>query len=544
MTQASSPDGRPPASGDAPPSLARRARSLSGLTLLSRVLGVVREQVFARLFGGGMHADALVVAFRIPNLLRDLVAEGALSAAFVPALSRARERGGDRDAEALGRAVLSAILLAVGGVTVLGLVATPWLVDRIAGGFSEGPRGAEKVAETVRLTRILFPFLLLISIAAVLRGVLNTYRRFSVPALGPPLSNLVAIAVGGGLVMAGASIETAATGWAIALLGGGLVSVAVQLPALRRVGLGLRPTLAIRHPELRSMLAQVGTAAIGLAAVQVNIFIATQLASGLEEGSVAALNYAFRLAYLPIGVIGIAIATVTSVDVSARLASGERDHASRDLAGSLRLTAFLALPSAVALWVLAEPIVRLIYEYDQFTPEDTALASVALRGYGAGLLFYGVTKVQVPVCYALSSVRLPVFGSIVAMVGFTIWATTTTERLGVFGLALGTSIAALINCGLLAFGLQRRLGGLGTVWRGIILSGVLSGAMGLALTALLPVLDGWWGHEGMLDRGATVGVSILVGFAIVIGGGRALRLAEASEVLRALGLGRRSPPIR
>ncbi len=523
------------------PGLARRARSLSALTLCSRVLGVVREQIFARLFGAGLHADALVVAFRIPNLLRDLFAEGALSSAFVPALSRARADRGEEDAAALARAVLSSVILVVGGLTALGVLATPLLVETIAGGFAGGEDGAQKLAETIRLTRLLFPFLLLISIASVLRGVLNTYRRFTAPALAPPLANAVAIAVGIGVWISGGETGSAATAWAFALLGGGLASVAVQIPSLRRTGLSLRPTLQLAHPELRRMLPQLAVAAFALAAVQVNIFIGTTLASRLDEGSVAALSYAFRLVYLPIGVIGVAIATVATVDISARLAAGDRGGAGRELSTGLRLTAFLSLPSAVGLWVLAEPTVRCIYEYGAFGPAETALAATALRGYGIGLLFYAITKVQVPACYALGAERVPLIGTLIGMACFVIWALSTYRTLGVFGLAIGTSIAALVHSLVLALGLHRRLPTGGTVLRGIAASVALSAAMGVACRATVTLLERAWGTEGVLARAGTLGIAILSGVAIVLALGRLLRLPEASELARALGIGRSTP---
>ncbi len=529
--------GQPP-TGAATGSLAHRARGLSGLTLLSRVLGVVREQVFARLFGAGMYADALIVAFRVPNLLRDLFAEGALSATLIPALGRARAKGGDAETARVARAVLSAILLTVGALTVLGILFAPALVDGIASGFAEGTDGAVKRAETIRLTRILFPFLLVLSLAAVVRGVLNTYGSFSTPALGPPLANALAISVGGGLLLSGTGTTEAATGWALALLAGGIGALAIQLPALRRTGLRVVPDLRMRHPELGRILRQLAFAAIGLAAVQVNIFVGTTLASQLAEGSVAALNYGFRLVYLPIGVIGVAIATVSTVDVSRQLSGGDVHAAAKGLAASIRLTAFLSLPCAVGLWVLSDPVVRLIYEYEAFTAEDTRRAAIALRGYGVGLLFYAITKVQIPACYALGRERLPMLGAFLSMAGFTTFALLTYQTLGVLGLAIGTSIAAGLNAGVLALGLRTSLPGGGAVLRGLALSVALSVAMGGVIAVLLPLLEGAWGFDRVLPRLATVAITIAAGGGVVLGGGSWLRMPEAKETLRALRIGR------
>ncbi len=528
-----------------PPSgIFQRARNLSVLTLLSRVLGVVREQIFARLFGAGLYADALVVAFRIPNLLRDLFAEGALSAAFIPALGRARERGGDAEVAALSRAVLSAVILIVGSLTILGILLTPTLVDTIASGFSASTAvtpgsDTSKREETIWLTRLLFPFLLLISAASVIRGVLNSTRHFAIPALGPPLANAIAIAVGISLYLSDVSTKTAATGWAIALLAGGFATLGVGLPTLKRTGLSLRPNFKNRHPEMGRILRQMSVGALGLAAIQVNILVGTTLASRLTEGSVAALNYGFRLVYLPIGVIGVAIATVATVEISSRLAAGQREHAARDLAHSLRLTTFLSLPAAVGLWILAEPTVRLIYEYGAFRPEDTRLAAIALRGYGVGLLFYAFTKVQVPACYALGSVRLPLYGSLLSMVCYTTWALLTYRSQGVLGLALGTSIAACVQALVIGIGLRNKLPTGGDVLRGLVTSCFLSAVVAGACGAILPILEATWGTEEVWARIATLLVAVVIGFCIVLGGGRLLRLPEAREVQTSIGLGRK-----
>ena len=514
------------------PSLGGRARILSALTLGSRLLGVVREQIFARLFGGGLYADALVVAFRIPNLLRDLFAEGALSAALVPALGRARADGGDAAAARLASAVLSFLALVVGVLTIVGVLFTPSLVDLLAGGFAEGEDGDLKRAEVIRLTQILFPFLLLLSCAAVLRGVLNVQQRFAVPAFGPPAANALAIATGIGLLISGASPAAAATGWAIALLGGGLVTLLIQVPAVRATGWHVRPTVSLRHPELIRVVRHLAFAALSLAAIQVNIVVGTTLASHLEPGSVAALNYAFRLVYLPIGVIGVAIATVSTVDLSERVAAGRQEEAAAGLVAGLRLTAFLALPSAVGLWVLSEPVVRLIYEYEKFSAADTARTAAALRGYGVGLVFYAMTKVQVPACYAVGSARLPVFGAIGAMVGFTTFALFTYQELGVLGLGLGTALAASLNAAVLAIGLRKTLPGGGSVLRGLLIAALLAAGMGVVCSLLAGVLDDALGNAGLIPRLLTVALPTVVGFLLVVGVGRWLRLPEADEVWR------------
>jgi len=341
------------------------------------------------------------------------------------------------------------------------------------------------------------------------------------------------------LYLSGVSTETAATGWAIALLAGGLATLGVGLPTLKRTGLSIRPNFKIRHPEMGKILRQMSVGALGLAAIQINILVGTTLASRLTEGSVAALNYGFRLVYLTIGVIGVAIAAVATVEISARLAAGQREHAARDLAHSLRLTAFLSLPAAVGLWILAEPTVRLIYEYGAFRPEDTLLAATALRGYGVGLLFYAFTKVQVPACYALGSVRLPLYGSLLSMACYTTWALLTYRSQGVLGLALGTSIAACVQALVIGIGLRKKLSTGGDVLRGLLASCLISVVVAGACGAILPILEATWGTEEVWARLATLVVAVVVGFSIVVAGGRLLRLPEALEVQKSIGLCRK-----
>ncbi|MGA1780575.1 MAG: murein biosynthesis integral membrane protein MurJ [Planctomycetota bacterium] len=513
-------------------SLIGRARGLAGLILLSRLLGVVREQFFARLFGSGLHADALVVAFRLPNLLRDLVAEGALSGALVPSLSQTRKESGAAGVNSLTQALLTRLSLLTGTLSILGIIFAPALIDLFAGGFLEGPAGAEKRAETIRLTRILFPFLWLASLAGVARSVLNLEQRFRLPALAPPAANLLAIVVGGALLLSHPSGSTSATAWALALLGGGALSFLIQLPVLRRGGLSLRPSLRVRHPGLRGIYRRLLYAGVAAAAVQVNILVGTSLAAFLEEGSVSALNYAFRLIYLPIGLVGVVIAAVSTVDLNHRIAGEDRAGASTDLEGALRLAVLLSLPSAVGLWILAEPVVRLIYEYGSFTPADTARVAIAVQGYGVGLLFYSLAKVLSPACTAVRRERAPAVAAVLSCVGYVICAQLTYREHGVLALALAASVAAVLNCTMLLLVLRRELGPQFHFFRGISRAALLTLAMAPVCHWTCRGLDRLWGSEGFLARLGTVGGTVVAGAIIVLGGGLLLRVPEARELLR------------
>lgn len=462
--------------------LARRAGVVGLAVLSSRVLGLVREQVFAVAFGAGRVLDAYVTAFRIPNLFRDLFAEGALSAAFVSTFTQTLEREGPARAWRLASLVVNALAVVVGALCLLGILVAPTLTTAIAPGFAAS---AGKLELTVRLTRIMFPFLLLVALAAVAMGILNTRQRFGLPAAASAFFNLGSVLGGlgcaawlapgylggvlGGLTGGPAppdDAELAAraiTGMAIGTVLGGLLQLGVQLPALRAVGFRWRPVLAIRDPGLHQVLRLMGPATLGAAAVQVNVFVNNNFASYLGDGAVSWLNVAFRFMQLPIGLFGVAIGTVTLPLVSRHAAHGDRGAMRAALGQALELVAILCCPAAAGLAVLGIPIIGLVYEHGRFTPADTTAAAAALAGYALGLAGYAGIKVVAPAFYALDDARTPArvaLLSILANLGLN-WLLVHGLGFGHVGLALSTSLVALANFTVLFLALRRRLGSLG-----------------------------------------------------------------------------------
>jgi putative peptidoglycan lipid II flippase len=474
---------RAPAAAALPPvdgsraQLARRAGVVSAAVLASRVLGLVREQIFAVFFGAGRELDAFITAFRIPNLLRDLFAEGALSAAFVATFTQRFEREGAAAAWRLANLVVNALAVVVAVLTLAGMWFTPALVNAIAPGFAAIPG---KVDLTVHLTRIMFPFLLLVALAAVAMGVLNTRNIFGVPAAASAFFNLGSIV--GGLGCAAwlapdylravlgrgappdpALAARAITGMAVGTLAGGFLQLVVQLPSLRRVGFRYQPIIDVRDRGVRQVMRLMGPATIGAAAVQVNVFVNNNFASYLGNGPVSWLNVAFRFMQLPIGLFGVALGTVTLTVVSRHSARGDYRALAATVGQSLELVALFCLPAAVGLAVMGTPVIGVIYEHGRFTPRDTAAAAQALGGYAVGLAGYAGIKVFAPAFYALDDARTPMLVSLLS-IGVNYGLNSIFVRrlgFGHLGLALATSAVALGNFGLLYVFLRRRIGRIG-----------------------------------------------------------------------------------
>jgi putative peptidoglycan lipid II flippase len=462
MTGAVSRDGEAGVDGERS-QLARRAGIVSGAVLVSRLLGLVREQTFAALFGAGRELDAFVTAFRIPNLLRDLFAEGALSAAFVSTFTQHHERRGAEAAWRLANLVLNALVLTLVPVCLAGILFAPALTDAIAPGFASIPGKREL---TIRLTRIMAPFLLLVALAALAMGVLNTRNRFGIPALSSAFFNLGSIL--GGLAcawwmapdyvrgvlagpVAGAALgpgaERAIVGMAVGTLVGGALQLLVQVPSLGRVGFRYRPVLDLRDDGLRQVVRMMGPATIGAAAVQVNVFVNSNFASYLGDGPVSWLNVAFRFMQLPIGLFGVAVGTVALPALSRHVAREDAEALGRTVRDGLVLTAALSIPAAAALAAFGRPIIGLVYEHGHFGPGDTTAAAAALAGYAIGLAGYAGIKVVTPAFYALGDVRTPMrvaLLSIVVNLGLN-WLLVRGLGLGHVGLAVSTSGVALAN---------------------------------------------------------------------------------------------------
>jgi len=432
--------------------IAKQVGTVGGGTLLSRVFGLLREQVFAYLFGAGIYTDAFLAAFRIPNLLRDLFAEGALSSAYVPIFSEYLTKRGKQSAFRLTNLVINGLLVTTAVVVLLGIVLAPWIVKLIAPGFGEHPGQAEL---TSSMARIMFPFLMLVALAAAVMGTLNCFGRFGPPAIAPTMFNL-------GMIVAGFLIcpffDPPIVGMAIGVLLGGSGQLGLQLPFLRRVGFVYRAILDFRDPGVRRIIALMTPAAIGMGVTQINIFVNTLLASLLPEGSISYLNYSYRLMHFPLGVFGVAVATVSLPKVSELAASGERDEMLSTYYDSLKLALFLTIPSSLFLIFLAFPILKLLYQRGEFTGVDTFAASKALIPYCAGLFAYAAVRVTAQVFYAVKNTKTPVAIAATAVGVNIILSIILMQFFSYTGLAMATAIAAVVNISLLLYFFNRKIG--------------------------------------------------------------------------------------
>ncbi|MCG6920836.1 MAG: murein biosynthesis integral membrane protein MurJ [Acidobacteria bacterium] len=508
--------------------IARAAGLVSGLTLVSRILGLVREVVFAALLGAGLHSDAFRIAFRIPNLLRDLFAEGALSAAFVPTYARALLQEGRPEALRLVNRVLTVLALLLSVVVVLGIAFAGPIVAALAPGYSEVPGKAEL---TILLTRVLMPFLPLVSFAAVAMGMLNAEERFGVPALSPAMFNVMAVAWGLGLWTLGLPLDQIVLGWSLGTLLGGLAQFLIQVPALRRLGWRFRPDWAPGDPRLRGMARLMGPATVGLAAVQVNLFVNSRFASH-ESGAVSWLDYAFRLLYLPIGLFGVALGTIAMSGLARRAAERDLAGLRATLRQSLAMLAYLTIPATVGLIVLRVPVVRLIYERMRFTAADTEATAAALLLYSFGLVGYTGVKVLAPAFYALDRPRVPLAASGLAIATNLTVVVALYPSWGFRALALGTALGSLFNAGLLAVLFERRVGGL--LGRGLFRSMVpMAGAaavMGAVVWLAAVALERSVG-SGHLGANVVTGLlPVLLGVALYALLTRLLRVGEAEAL--------------
>ncbi|MEW5982156.1 MAG: murein biosynthesis integral membrane protein MurJ [Acidobacteriota bacterium] len=514
--------------------LTKSAGVIGAATMTSRVLGLVRDQVMAFFFGAGDQMDAYNVAFRLPNLVRDLFAEGAMSAAFVPTFTRALATNDRQTAWRLGSLVVNVLVLATGAVVVVGMVFAGSIVTAFAGSYARVPG---KLELTVSLARVMFPFLTMVAVAAVLMGMLNSLHRFFVPALSPAAFNVGSILCTVGLLpvmpMLGLPAIMAP---AIGVLVGGLGQVVVQWPALRREGYRYQPALDFSDDGLRQILVLMGPGVAGLAAVQVNILVTTFLAAHEGTGAVSWLSYGFRTMYMPIGLFGVSIATAALPTLSRHAARRDQPEMQRTISHGLRLMLMLNVPATVGLVVLSDAIIGLIFEHGRFTASDTAATAAALACYAPGLIGYSVVKIAAPSFYAQRDSRTPVLVSVLTVAVNLALSLTLVRVMGFKGLALSTALAALFNAGVLLWILRGRLGGLDGRRIAISLGkiAVASVLMGLAAWAADASFVGHWPSRAPAVMGVRVGLAMIAALVVLDLAGRALRLEEAAEIRLAI----------
>lgn len=499
---------------------------MSLATTASRILGYGRDMVSAHLFGAGGVSDAFVVAFRLPNLFRDLFAEGALSAAFVPALTRERLKG-EAAAWALAAHMANALLLGLGLLVLAGVLGARWLLPLVAPGFVGRP---ETFGLALTLTRILFPFIGFMGMAALFMGMLNARKRFFLPALAPAAMNVVMIAAG--LLLCprlGPRPEDQILGWALGALAGGAAQWLIQVPAARAAGFRWRWGAPWRHEGVRRVFRAMGPAVLGQSTTQVNLVVNTMLASQLAAGSVTYLYFGNRLMQLPLGVFGVAIAAAVLPDLALHHAKGEKARFGRTLAYGLKLTLFITLPAMLGLMLLALPIHALLLQGGRFDLEATRATAAASMAYTAGVVFAAWVKVLVPAFYALERQALAVKVA-VAMVAVNLGLNLLLWRpFGYLGLAAAASAVMLAQAMALLLLMRRQLG---AFWRRQDWSE--AGRMALAAAGMaLAVWGGRWGLEaawpgwaqGELGKAALgLGVLGLVVLGVLSYGGTALAL--------------------
>ena len=509
--------------------LARYAGVTGIATLTSRLLGLGRDQVLAAFFGAGNQMDAFVVAFRIPNLVRDLFAEGAMSAAFVPTFTHELTLKGKADAWRLANNVLNALLIATGSLVLLGIVFARPLIDIYAGDFRSVPG---KLELTVQLTRVMLPFLTMVAVAAAMMGMLNSLHHYFVPALSPAMFNLAAIAGAFALVpLMPALGQPPIMAIAIAALAGGFGQMAIQWPPLRREGFRYRAVFDPRDPVLRRTLILMGPGTIGLAATQVNLFVNTLLATSQGTGAASWLTYAFRLMYLPIGLFGVSIGTAVLPAVSRHAAVQDTSGIRRTVSRGLGMMLMLNVPATVGLFVLATPIVRLLFERGQFAPADTMATAAAARLYALGLAGYSAVRIASPTFYAIGDSRVPAAVSAGAIAVNVVASVALVRSIGFEGLALGTSLASIANGAALVWLLRRRLGSLDgrrlllTLMKALASSAV----MALAALAIQRAMESAVPGSGLLPQMTRLGASIGGGLAALAFTAMLLKVDEFSD---------------
>jgi putative peptidoglycan lipid II flippase len=468
--------------------IARAASTVSLAVLASRILGLVREQVFAGFFGAGYAIDAFVVAFRIPNLLRDLFAEGALSAAFVTVFTDYDHKLGPERTWRLANNVILCLTALLAGLVLAGIIFSPELVGLMAPDFALIPG---KTSLTNLMTRIMFPFLPLVSLAAVAMGILNAKGKFFIPALASSFFNLGSIVAGLALSLIFPNFGIPPiVGMAWGTLIGGLLQMLVQVPLLRQVGFRPQWVLDLKESGLRRIARLMLPAVVGLSAVQINIFINTFYAASCPQGSLSWLNYAYRLFHLPMGLFGVALMIATTPVVSRHAASQDLPALKGALQSALSLSFLVSLPAAAGLIFLAQPIIALIYQHGRFSAGDTGQTAAALALYALGLLAFAGVKIMVPVFYALNDTRIPVVGSFLTVAANLVLINLTLAPLQHRAIALSTSLSMVVNFLFLGIMLYRKLGDYRIKELGRTLAKVAGAslAMGLAVHYAHPFL--------------------------------------------------------
>jgi len=488
--------------------VAAAASVVSGGTLVSRVLGYIRDMLIARAFGGGATADAFFVAFRIPNMARELLGEGALSAAFIPVFTETLAKRGRPAAVQMAARAFWAVALILVVVCMLGIWAAPILVRLIAPGFGDEP---EKLQLTITLTRMMVPYLFFIGLTALMMGTLNSLGHFAAPALSPALLNIAMIL---SLLWIAPQLDEPITALAYGVLAGGVLQLLSQLPPATSRGVTLTRPGGWKDPALARIGRLMAPGVAGLAITQLNVFITTLLASFLVEGSVSHLYYAFRLVHLPIGLIGVALATAVFPAMAAAVQRSPNDLKAT-LLFALRLSLFLTMPALLGLVIFRHSFILLLFERGAFTRLTTLATAQALLGYCLGLGFFVANRVLVPAFHAFQDTVTPVKAGAIAVASNIAFSLVLMGPLQAAGLALATSLASAVNFSLLTRLLRRHLGplpwqSLATPLKKTALAGLCMAGTLLLFEAVLPPIEGQAVSLGLVRVAAELGAGTAV----------------------------------
>jgi len=498
----------------------RRMARFSGSTLISRLLGLAREQVMSHFFGAGIAVDSFNAAFRIPNLLRDFFAEGALSVAYVPVFSEKLKKEGKEQAFLLTSTILTVLSVILGLVSVIGIIIAPWIVRVIAPGFADSPGQIEL---TVTMTRIMFPFLAFVAAAAAIMGTLNCFGRFGIPALAPAGFNMASIIAGiffrryfdpPILVMAwGATI-------------GGIIQMAMQIPQLYKLGFRFRFRFSFTDNAVSKIIKLMGPAAVGVAAAQLNIIVGTLLASLQPAGSISYLSYAFRLMHFPLGVFGVAVAAVSLPDLSAIAAEGKTELLFSKYIRSCKTQLLFLWPSALFLIVGARPICAVIYQHGLFGWQDSINAAYALQAYSVGLIFFGLVRLAAQVFYAHKNTATPVRISMITVGINILLSLLLMKPLGFVGLALAPSLSAAANFTMLSLRICKKIGrpDYRQLYNVFVKATIAAGAGCVATYIFLSFFNLYDNYAGLINTVPQLALAFAVGIAVFAGIGWILGL--------------------
>jgi putative peptidoglycan lipid II flippase len=494
--------------------LLKSTTTVGAMTLLSRLLGLVRDMVYARMFGASFLMDAFFVAFRIPNIFRRWSAEGAFSQAFVPVFADYDHNRSREDVKVLVDRVtgtLGALLLAF---TIVGIVAAPVLVLAFAPGFATGAEDADRFRLTVDMLRLTFPYLFFISMAAIAGGILNTYHRFGVAAFSPVLLNVVMIVFA---AFVAPYYHRPGMALAAGVFAAGAVQLVFMIPFLRRISMMPRPRWGAAHPGVKKIMGLMAPAIFGSSVAQISILLDTLIASFLVTGSISWLYYSDRLMEFPLGIFGIALATVILPNLSRQHASASHQQFAATLDWSIRFVILISAPASLGLVILAGPVLATIFYGGEFLADDVRMASLSLMAYGGGLVALTLVKVLAPGYFARQDTRTPVRVGLIALgfnMAFNLVVVVPWAWLGGAaphaGLALSTSLSGFVNAALLWRGLRRDgvLPSSAGLPRFLLRVGVACGVMGLLVSYFTPPISAWI-EAGLVVRCTWLGVLIV-----------------------------------